>query len=1508
MGYVLPGWVDEILDFIGINWPNVDEDDYREMADAMREFADDFEGHGADAHQTVSRILSSSEGWAVDSLQEYWGKVKGSHLDEVPNLARLFANACDVVADIIFGMKTKAEIELGAMAASIGISLGLAVVTGGLSALIGAAETAAMRQLIRRIIKEAEEEIVDRLLAEVTEPITGKLEQLTEDMIFEVVNDAIQLPAGDGSGGGHGGNGGGGKHGGMTLDSAHGGGGHGGGGGGKMQIDTVEFDNGADKLGRHGEDMHSSGSSTLGRAKSAFGRTRGKDPFTQAFDSVLHGAINGTEKALKKVSTHLAKAVPNGIRTMSTNHKRNEQSIVDDLKSIDPKADGNSRPGGGHGVDGMKKWNAPGSKIKLSGSKLSQWARAARCKLFGGDPIDMASGEMFQSQTDLVLPGVLPLVVERTHISSYRQGHFFGPSWTSTFDERLARGDGGLWWHRTDGSSMIYDREPDMLGDQVWPVEGERIPLTCVMEGSQYALAIADPRTGLTRHFREAPEGDPGVWWLAEVEDRNGNGLSIDRAGDGTPTAVRHDAGYHVEVATDEDGLVTGIALRTPDSPVQVMRYGYDGDRNLTDVINSSGLPLKFGYDTDHRITSWTDRNDSTFQYVYDEQGRVVQTVGPDGYLSSRLAFDSDANTTRYTDSLGAVTVYRMNERGQVIAETNPLGHTAYSEWDQHDNLLSRTDPLGNVTAYTYDDAGDLTVVERPDGTRIATEYNRLHLPTGVTTPDGAVWRQEFDARGNRTAVTAADGTTTRFTHDSTGAVSVVTDAAGTETRISSDPAGLPLTVTAPGGAETHCVRDAFGRPVSVTDALGATTRMEWTVEGKPSRRIAPDGTEEGWTWDGEGNCLTHTDANGGESSFSYTHFDQLVARTTPDGATYGFAYDTELRLTKVTNPYGLTWDYLYDRAGNLVTESDFDDREITYDHDAAGRLTSRTTPMGDTIAYTHDQLGRTLTKTVGDVVTEYTYGDSGDLVRAASATSTLDLEYDVVGRLLAETVDGRATRYTYDQLGRRATRTTPTGEVSTLTYDLAGNRTSLSTGGHTLDFTHDAVGREIERAFGDAVAIASDWDPLGRLTHQRLRSGDRAQRSRAYDYRRDSYLTSITDEVTGSVQRMKLDPVGRPLQVTADGWTETYAYDQAGNQTEATWPDKAGQSAARGERTYSGTRIQTAGSVRYELDAAGRMTLRQKTRLSRKPDTWHYEWDAEDRLIACTTPDGTRWTYTYDPLGRRTAKYRLGDDGTPVEAVYFSWDGTRLAEEHDTATGVTFTWDHEGHRPLTQYERKHLSDDEVDSRFFAIVTDLVGTPTELVDETGEIAWHTRTTLWGNTTWNRDATAYTPLRFPGQYADPETGLHYNYFRHYDPETARYASPDPLGLVPAPNPATYVDNPSAWTDAMGLAPECEPTQVPDPKPKTLFHYTNESGHDAILDSGELRASRKADNPKDARFGDGQYLSNIEPGSKTGGQLSRAFLGVPWAGKKFTHYIEIDVSDLSVLKGRTGWMYS
>ncbi|WP_223773175.1 HYD1 signature containing ADP-ribosyltransferase family protein [Streptomyces sp. 135] len=86
------------------------------------------------------------------------------------------------------------------------------------------------------------------------------------------------------------------------------------------------------------------------------------------------------------------------------------------------------------------------------------------------------------------------------------------------------------------------------------------------------------------------------------------------------------------------------------------------------------------------------------------------------------------------------------------------------------------------------------------------------------------------------------------------------------------------------------------------------------------------------------------------------------------------------------------------------------------------------------------------------------------------------------------------------------------------------------------------------------------------------------------------------------------------------------------------------------------------------------------------------------------------------------------------------------------------------------------------------------------------------------------------------------------------------------------------------------------------PETLIHYTDEAGMNGIVGSKKLNASTKEASPKDARYGDGQYLSDIAPGTKTCGQLSRCFLGHPFSGRRFTNYVEIDVRGLNVVKGR------
>ncbi|MER7198490.1 type IV secretion protein Rhs [Streptomyces sp. CB01635] len=1041
----------------------------------------------------------------------------------------------------------------------------------------------------------------------------------------------------------------------------------------------------------------------------------------------------------------------------------------------------------------------------------------------GTDPVDLATGKMFLPQTDVALPGTLPLVFTRRVESGYHLGRWFGPSWSSTVDQRLEIDSEGVVFVTADGLLLPYPHPAPGL--PTLPTHGPRHPLDRVDDG----YTITDPVTGRVWHFADRGT-DLAV--LEQIDDRNGNWLTFEYDAEGTPLGIVHSGGYQLKV-TAEGGRVTSLHLAgagADGSDEELIRYGYCENGHLTEVTNSSGLPLRFTYDDEGRVTSWTDTNDRSYTYEYDDQDRCVAEGGSEGHMSLRLAYagpdpETGLRLTTTTTGEGHTRRFLINDAWQVIAETDPLGATTRYERDRYNRLLSQTDPLGHTTSFRYDEAGNLILAVRPDGREIKAEYDDHGLPIKVTGPDGTVHRQTYDECGNRTSVTGPTGQATRFTYDEAGRLTAVTDPLGHLTTVRCDGAGLPVSITDPLGAMTRYERDAFGRPVSITDPLGVTTRLEWTGEGRLSRQTAPDGTSESWTYDGEGNCTTHTDAMGGLSSYEYTHFDLLTARTGPDGVRYEFAHDHELRLTQVTNPQGLTWGYTYDPAGRLISETDFDDRILTYAHDTAGRLTSRTNALGERITFERNELGRTTRKDAAGRVTTYAYDLTDQLAQATDPDATLTLLRDRHGRLRSETVNGRVLTYAYDELGRRTGRTTPTGATSSWTYDAVGNRSQMTMSGRTIDFAYDQAGRELARHIGDSLTVENAFDELGRLTTQSVTASDttghRRIQSRSYTYRADGNLIGIDDQLAGS-RRFDVNEAGRVTAVHAANWTEAYAYDEAGNQTAASWPGDHPGHEATGPRTYTGTRITRAGRVRYEHDALGRVTLRQKARLSRKPDTWRYEWDAEDRLTTTVTPDGTCWRYTYDPLGRRTAKLRLAADGeTVVERVDFTWDGTTLCEQTTTSAElpnpVTLTWDHQGLRPIAQTERISAAgadapQSEIDSRFFAIVTDLVGTPNELVDEQGEIAWHTRSTLWGTTAWSSDSTTYTPLRFPGQYFDPETGLHYNYFRHYDPETARYLGPDPLGLEPNPNNVTYVENPHTWVDPLGLAPDACPNNV------------------------------------------------------------------------------------------------
>jgi RHS repeat-associated protein len=1039
------------------------------------------------------------------------------------------------------------------------------------------------------------------------------------------------------------------------------------------------------------------------------------------------------------------------------------------------------------------------NSVRKGAGAMRNAGRTISSLFTSGDPIDMATGEMVMSATDVRLPGILSLILERHHRTGFRGGRWFGASWASTLDQRLIIDDQGVRLATADGMLLHY---PVPQADHpVMPVEGPRWPLT--WDGTATGpMTVWQPEAGLRLHFRPLPDVPAGVLPIAAITDRHTNRVDFAYDAAGLPTEVVHSGGYRVAVTTT-DGRITALHLASADDRPRLLAFGYTG-RRLTSVTDSSGLPLTFGYDEAGRITHWQDRSDTRYAYTYDDQGRCVRTTGSNGILAYTYGYDDDARTTRATDSLGHTTTFTFNEARQLVRRTDHFGHATLWQWDRYDRLLSRTDPLGRTTRYAYNAEGRCTGITYPDASTASITYNEAGLPVSATDPDGAHVSQRFDARGSLLATTDAAGATTSYAYDERGALTAVTDPLGATRAVRTDSAGLPIAVVDADGRESAYVRDAFGRVAEAQDAAGQVVRTGWSVEGRPLWRRRPDGTTELWEYDAEGDLISYRDPAGGAHRFETTHFNLPAARIAPDGSRLSYRYDTELRLTEVRDDDGRTWSYAYDAVGNLVRESDFNGRCREYRYDAARQLTERVDAAGERVQYRRDSGGRVTRMVTPDGTSVFSYSPTGRMLRAENSAALVEFSYDEGGRLTAESCDGAMVASRYDAMGRRVARETPTGVESRWTYDDQHRPAKLRMAGGVIDFGYDGGGREVTRRLAGGARLEQSWDPVGRVTAQALiRSSDeRVLQERRYAYRPDGYPTEIAERV---------------------GTTHRFALDALGRITDSTPHDGRGP-AAQGVQEAQGSRVIRSGRVHYTYDEQGRVATKTRALLSGGRRRWRFRWDAEDRLRSVTGPDGSVAEYTYDALGRRTAKRLLPYDGGPEEITRFVWDGEVLAEQiHSGGTAKNpresaITWEcllGESPRPAVQVHSRppsdaaHAPQEEVDRRFLAVVTDVAGAPTELVGTDGEVVWRRTVTPWGR--HNAPDTPATadgvdcPLRSPGRYHDDETGLDYNYHRYFDPETGRYLSPDPLGLAPGPDDYADVTNQAVLADPLGLSP-------------------------------------------------------------------------------------------------------
>ena len=96
-----------------------------------------------------------------------------------------------------------------------------------------------------------------------------------------------------------------------------------------------------------------------------------------------------------------------------------------------------------------------------------------------------------------------------------------------------------------------------------------------------------------------------------------------------------------------------------------------------------------------------------------------------------------------------------------------------------------------------------------------------------------------------------------------------------------------------------------------------------------------------------------------------------------------------------------------------------------------------------------------------------------------------------------------------------------------------------------------------------------------------------------------------------------------------------------------------------------------------------------------------------------------------------------------------------------------------------------------------------MGAPQAVTAFDGATVWQAEWSPFGSVVIGQGKLT-SHIRFPGQYFDEETGLHYNYYRHYNPDTGRYIESDPIGLLGGLNTFAYVDSdPVLYLDLDGL---------------------------------------------------------------------------------------------------------
>ncbi len=1086
--------------------------------------------------------------------------------------------------------------------------------------------------------------------------------------------------------------------------------------------------------------------------------------------------------------------------------------------------------------------------VKAEG-KLSR-ARAAwnRTVCFlTGHPVDVATGRMVTDHLDVQLPGVLPLRFQRFYDSSlaWRETSV-GFGWSHSLDQAVWPERGRVVYRTEDGREVEFGTLdlPDRVLSQGQALyhKIERLTLRCLGPW-RYEVEDAD---GIVREFAAVPgrTGDARVAVITRKRTRGGHEIQYRYDARGLLADVTDAAGRRLVLQHDPAGrLVRVDAVGTDGATTTPARFAYDGAGDLIEATDAAGASCRCEYVT-HLMVKETNRAGLSFYFQYDGLGsaaRCIRTWGDGGIYDHVITYDTANRRTLVENSLGQVTLYQMDEANQVVSIRDALGgETKYAYDDRTGFKIGETDAAGGETTYSYDARGNCTRVVRPDGAMIELEFDERDLPVFVRDALKGEWQWGYDRRGQLVGRIDPLGRRAQFQWDG-GRLVGLTDPAGQQTRLAYDRDGNLNALRTPDGAESRWAYDGFGRCTAATDANGNLQRREHDRLGRVTRVLEPDGTDRELEYDAEGRVV-HARDQQRDVRFTYRGMGRLASRS-EGGTTVAFEYDSEEQLVAIRNEHGRVYAFELGATGLVSVESGFDGVRRRYFRDPAGRVTKVLRPGGATTEYAYDGAGRVTGVKHGDGTAEaYAYRPDGALIEANNDAGALAFERDALGRITREICGDDWVASEYDALGRRVWVRSSKGLDQRTQRNALGDAMAVRAGTGQLGaaaadawearFQRDALGLELARALPGGVESKWERDRLGRPLKHEIWSGGAFRGAWQYTWEANDRLRLVIDALRGPVQ-YRHDALGSlAAAVYEDGRVDLRMPDAVGNLF---------RTEARADRTYG-----PAGQLLESREPDGRLvahTYDGEGNLTRKVETpagggaarvWTYAWNGAGMLAQVVRPDGAEVTFTYDALGRRLSKTFRG------KTTRWIWDGNlplhewveragapsaepgpaedpRLdeltarrrraeqaahapqgppPEEGTPAAPITWLFEPESFAPLAKL---------VGDARYAILTDHLGTPRAMFDAAGTLVWSASVDAYGTLRNVEGHPSACPFRWPGQYEDDETGLHYNRFRYYDPAAGTFVSSDPIRLKGGFQLYGYPRDPTVEADRCGLAP-------------------------------------------------------------------------------------------------------